>query len=135
MEMPKARHETDVLGAGHRPGSFSFVSEDITFTWDPGAQPNGAFLTVAPGHVKVALRPTVSTRPTWLGKQHRHAFDVAVNGVDLYQRIWSDEQLPEASLQAVVHAIIVAYDGLLARFDRTGVSSEQRSRVATARRG
>jgi hypothetical protein len=134
VEMPKARHETDVLGAGHRPASFSFDSEDITFTWDPSVPPDGAILAVAPGNVKVALRPTVATRPTWLGKQHRHAVDVAVNGVDLYQRIWSDEQLPEASLRMVVHAAITAWGGLLTRFDAAAVGGEQRNAVVSARR-
>ena len=133
MEMPKARHETDVLGGGRAHAAFSFDSEDITFTWEPEHPRARGLRTKAPGGAKVELRPSVATRPTWLGKQHRHAWHVAVNGVDLYRDIWNDEQLPEPVLRSIVKAAIAATDGLLQRFvrDEQAASTEQ----APARRG
>ena len=92
MEMPKARQATAVLGMGRKVAAFSFDSEDITFRWDPELAPHGGLRTTTAGGAKIELRPSVVTRPTFLGKQHRHSWHVAVNGVDLYRDIWSDEQ-------------------------------------------
>ena len=95
MEMPKARHAGDFLGGGRAIEAFSFDSEDITFRWDPDVPPHGGLRTTTPGGARVELRPTVAIRPTFLGKQFRHAWSVVVNSVELYQNIWSDEQIPE----------------------------------------
>ena len=129
--MPKARHESDVLGGGRSHAAFSFESEDIMFTWDPQLGKHGGLRTKAPGGANVTLRPSVASRPTWLGKQHRHSWHVAVNGVDLYQDIWNDEQLPEPVLRSIVKAAIAASDGLLARFvrDENAARAEERARA------
>ena len=114
--MPKARHGSDVLGGGRKHEPFAFDSEDITFTWDPTIGSHGGLRAKAPGGAAVTLRPSVASRSTWLGKQHRHSWHVAVNGVDLYQDIWNDEQLPEPVLRSIVNAAIAATEGLLLRF-------------------
>ena len=118
MEMPKARHAGDILGGGRAIEAFSFDSEDVTFRWDPGVPPHGGLRTSSPGGARIELRPTVATRPTFLGKTHRHAWMVVVNDVELYQNIWSDEQIPEPGLRLVVKAAIAASDGLVQRFAR-----------------
>jgi hypothetical protein len=132
--MPKARHESDVLGGGRAHDAFSFDSEDITFTWEPSIPEHGGLRTKAPGGARVELRPSVATRPTWLGKQHRHSWHVSVNGVDLYRDIWNDEQLPEPVLRSIVKAAIAASDGLLQRFARDEQAART-SEQAPARRG
>lgn len=132
--MPKARHVSDVLGGGRAHEAFSFDSEDITFTWDSGIPEHGGLRTKAPGGARVELRPSVVTRPTFLGKQFRHSWHVSVNGVDLYRDVWNDEQLPEPVLRSIVKAAIAATEGLLSRFARdeqTARASEQ----MPARRG
>ena len=123
MEMPKARHVDDVLGHGRAREAFSFESEDLSFQWDPEVRPHGGLRTKTAGGARIELRPTIATRPTFLGKQHRHAWTVTVNGVELYRDVWSDEQLPEPGLRTVVKAAIDATDGLVARFARDDTTS------------
>jgi hypothetical protein len=133
MEMPKARHAGDFLGGGRAIEAFSFDSEDITFRWDPDVPPHGGLRTTTPGGARVELRPTVAIRPTFLGKQFRHAWSVVVNSVELYQNIWSDEQIPEPGLRIVVKAAIAASDGLVRRFAREEKAAGARSAEATTR--
>src|SRR3954451_11221216 len=127
MEMPKARHAGDILGGGRAIEAFSFDSEDITFRWDPDIPPHGGLRTSTPGGARIELRPTVATRPSFLGKQQRHAWTVLVNGVALYQDIWSDEQIPEPGLRIVVRAAIAASDGLVRRFAREEQAASARA--------
>jgi hypothetical protein len=127
MEMPKARHADDILGGGRAIEAFSFDSEDITFRWDPEVPPHGGLRTSTPGGARIELRPTVATRPSFMGKQHRHAWSVVVNGVELYQNIWHDEQIPEPGLRIVVKAAIAASDGLVQRFAREAKAANARS--------
>jgi hypothetical protein len=127
--MPKARHDGDVLGGERVQPAFSFDSEDITFSWDPGIPEHGGLRSTAPGGAKVVLRPSVAVRPTWLGKQYRHSWHVSVNGVDLYRDIWSDEQLPEPVLRSIVRAAIAASEGLLQRFEREEQAARMRERI------
>jgi hypothetical protein len=127
--MPKARHEGDVLGPERATPAFSFDSEDITFTWDPAVGPNGGLRTVAPGGAKVVLRPSVAVRPSFLGKQFRHSWHVACNGVELYRDIWNDEQLPEPVLRSIVKAAVAASEGLQQRFEREEQAARTRERI------
>lgn len=127
MEMPKARHAQDVLGSNRSLPAFSFESEDITFRWDPDIPPHGGLRTTTAGGARIELRPGVAIRPTFLGKQHRHAWTVSVNGIELYGNIWSDEQLPEPGLRSVVGAAITATEGLLLRFQHDAALIETRS--------
>lgn len=131
MEMPKARHADDILGGGRAIEAFSFDSEDITFRWDPDIPAHGGLRTSTPGGAKIELRPTVSTRPSFLGKQYRHAWSILVNGVELYQNIWSDEQIPEPGLRVVVKAAIAASDGLVQRFAREAKAANRSAEVKT----
>jgi hypothetical protein len=133
MEMPKARHAGDILGGGRATEAFSFDSEDITFRWDPDVPPHGGLRSSSPGGARIELRPTVATRPTVLGKQHRHSWSVVVNGVELYQNVWSDEQIPEPGLRIVVKAAIAASDGLVQRFARDEKAASARAAEATTR--
>src|SRR4051794_7919689 len=133
MEMPKARHADDILGGGRATEAFSFDSEDISFRWDPDVPPHGGLRTSSPGGARIELRPTVATRSGFMGKQYRHAWSVLVNGVELYQNISNDEQIPEPGLRIVVKAAIAASDGLVQRFAREAKAASARSAEATTR--
>ena len=56
-----------------------------------------------------------------------------MNSVELYQNIWSDEQIPEPGLRIVVKAAIAASDGLVRRFVREEKAASARSAEATTR--
>jgi hypothetical protein len=54
-----------------------------------------------------------------------------VNSVELYQNIWSDEQIPEPGLRVVVKAAIAASDGLVQRFAREEKAASRAAEATT----